>query len=114
MGSDQTNWDILSSLIEKTFWDSFERTVETRAEVLRFQMASLVPDLLKKLKLRGGEEMIHKHGYITLKPMPVYLPAGQKLCFLLPAISVTSGKIQMFFPIHNLKKAEGLSNSYLY
>jgi hypothetical protein len=43
--------------------------------------------------------MVHKHGYLT-KPMPVYLPNEQKLAFLLPTISVTSGKIQMFFPMY--------------
>jgi hypothetical protein len=31
-------------------------------------MESLVPDLPKQLKPRGFEEMIHTHGYITLKP----------------------------------------------
>jgi hypothetical protein len=37
-----------------------------------------------KTKTRGCKEMVHKHGCLTLKPMPVYLPNGQKLAFLSP------------------------------
>jgi hypothetical protein len=50
--------------------NSSERTVETREEVLRFQMESLMPDLPKQLKLRGCDETVHKHSYLLLKPMP--------------------------------------------
>jgi hypothetical protein len=53
-----------------------ERTVETRGEVLRFQMEPYVPDLPKQLKPRGCKEMVLMHSYLALKPMPVYLVTG--------------------------------------
>jgi hypothetical protein len=46
-------------------------------------MESFVADLPKQIKLRGFEEMGHKHSYLTLKLMQVQVQTRQKLAFLL-------------------------------
>jgi hypothetical protein len=53
----------------------FQRTVETRV-TSQIPNEVPVPDLPKQLNPRGYEEMVHKHGYLTLKPLLVYLTIG--------------------------------------
>jgi hypothetical protein len=59
-----------------------------------------VPDVPVQLILKDYKEMVHKHSYVTLKPIPVCLPTGQNLAFLSPTILMTVGKVQMFFSIY--------------
>jgi hypothetical protein len=74
--------------------------VKTRGEILRFQMELLVSDFPNQTELRDCKEMVHKHDFLTLKNMPVYIPTEQKLAFPSPAIPITSGKMQVLFSMY--------------
>jgi hypothetical protein len=77
------NWQISS---EKTVGrHSLEKTVQTTEKVVRIQLESLV-QTLPKVKQRGCEEMIHKHGYLALSPLlSIFYLVGN----LYPILSIT-------------------------